>query len=95
MSEAREHGVPAKGEAMDDRDVLAQIEKLLVEEHRLEEAHIGDGLAGQERERLRELEFSLDQCWDLLRQRRARRAAGLDPEDAEVRSETTVEGYRQ
>lgn len=80
---------------MDDREVLAQIERLLAEEHRLEQRHIGEGLTGQNRERLHQLAVSLDQCWDLLRQRRARRAAGLDPEDAEVRSETTVEGYRQ
>jgi hypothetical protein len=80
---------------MDDRELLAQIERLLAEEHRLEQRHIGEGLAGQETERLHRIEVSLDQCWDLLRQRRARRAAGLDPEDAEVRSETTVEGYRQ
>ena len=79
---------------MDDRDVFAQIERLLAEEHRLEH-HIGEGPAGQDRQRLRELTVGLDQCWDLLRQRRARRAAGLDPEGAEVRSESTVEGYRQ
>jgi hypothetical protein len=92
-----EHGVPTtKGEAMDDRDVLAQIERLLTEEHRLEQRHIGEeGLAGQDSQRLRELAVGLDQCWDLLRQRRARRSAGLDPEGAEVRSESTVEGYRQ
>jgi hypothetical protein len=89
-------GVPAtRRRTMDDRDVLAQIERLLAEEHRLEQSHVGEGRAGQESERLRDLAARLDQCWDLLRQRRARRAAGLDPEDAEVRSQTTVEGYRQ
>jgi len=46
-----------------------------------------------DRARLRRLEVTLDQCWDLLRQRRARRAAGLDPDDARVRDEKTVEGY--
>ena len=80
---------------MDDLEVFAQIERLLTEEHRLERRHIGEGLAGQDRQRLRELAVGLDQCWDLLRQRRARRAAGLDPEGADVRSESTVEGYRQ
>jgi hypothetical protein len=46
-----------------------------------------------DRERLRRLEVTLDQCWDLLRQRRARRAAGLDPDEAGVRDQKTVEGY--
>jgi Protein of unknown function (DUF2630) len=46
-----------------------------------------------DRARLRRLEVTLDQCWDLLRQRRARRAAGLDPDGAQVRDEKTVEGY--
>ncbi|MGH9186093.1 MAG: DUF2630 family protein, partial [Acidimicrobiales bacterium] len=45
--------------------------------------------------RLREVEFALDQCWDLLRQRRARRAAGLDPDEAAPREPGIVEGYRQ
>jgi hypothetical protein len=45
--------------------------------------------------RLQELEVRLDQCWDLLRQRRARRDAGLDPSDAKVRRAETVEGYQQ
>ena len=44
---------------------------------------------------MRELEVALDQCWDLLRQRRARREAGLAPDDATVRSEGVVEGYQQ
>ena len=80
---------------MDDRDVLARIEKLLAEEHRLELRHTGKRLAPQDRQQLRELTVSLDQCWDLVRQRRARRGAGLDPEGADVRSASTVEGYRQ
>jgi hypothetical protein len=44
---------------------------------------------------LREIEITLDQCWDLLRQRRARRAAGQDPDDVAVRPEEVVEHYRQ
>ena len=62
----------------------------------------GDFFAGySKKERLlgrlleRDVEVALDQCWDLLRQRRARRAAGLDPDDAEVRSEGTVETFLQ
>ena len=46
-----------------------------------------------ERERMKRIEVTLDQCWDLLHQRRARRAAGLDPDQASVRDEQTVEGY--
>jgi hypothetical protein len=80
---------------MDDRDVLAQIGALVDEEHRLERRHAGEGLDARETEQLRRLEVDLDRCWDLLRQRRARRAAGLDPEGAGVRPESTVEGYLQ
>lgn len=80
---------------MDDRDVLAQIGELVAEEHRLERRHAGEGLDAHEADQLRRLEVALDQCWDLLRQRRARRAAGLDPEGAGVRPESTVEGYLQ
>lgn len=80
---------------MDDRDVLAQIGALVDEEHRLERRHAGEGLDPRETEQLRRLEVDLDRCWDLLRQRRARRAAGLDPEGAGVRPESTVEGYLQ
>ena len=69
---------------------------LVDEEHALERAH-GDGntLSKDEKARLRALEVQLDQLWDLLRQRRARRAAGLDPDEAETRDPSTVEGYRQ
>lgn len=80
---------------MDDREVLAQIGKLVAKEHRLEQRHAGEKLDAQEAQQLRRLETALDQCWDLLRQRRARRAAGLDPEDAQLRPESTVEGYLQ
>jgi hypothetical protein len=80
----------------DDADIINRIDALVDEEHGLERAH-GDGksLTKEEKARLRELEVQLDQLWDLLRQRRARRAAGLDPDDAETRDPSTVEGYRQ
>jgi Protein of unknown function (DUF2630) len=80
----------------DDADIIKQIDALVDEEHALERAH-GDGkaLSKAEKARLRELEVHLDQLWDLLRQRRARRAAGLDPDGAETRDAGTVEGYRQ
>lgn len=80
---------------MEDRDVVAEIDRLADEEHRLERAHVGQPLSEAEVVRLRELEVALDRCWDLLRQRRARRQAGLDPEDVKLRSEATVEGYQQ
>jgi hypothetical protein len=80
---------------MEDEDVLGRIKHLVDEEHRLEELHVGSGLGDDEVRQLRKVEVALDQCWDLLRQRRARRAAGLDPDAAEVRPESTVEGYRQ
>jgi hypothetical protein len=80
----------------DDTHIIRQIDALVDEEHVLERAH-GDGrsLTKEEKVRLRELEVQLDQLWDLLRQRRARRAAGLDPNEAEARDPSTVEGYRQ
>ncbi len=80
---------------MDDLEVVARINELTEEEHLLQQAHVGEPLTGEELGRLRSVEVALDQCWDLLRQRRARRNAGADPDDATVRSEDTVEHYRQ
>jgi Protein of unknown function (DUF2630) len=80
---------------MDDKQLLNRIGALVEEEHALERQATSDGLDEQEQDRLQQLEVQLDQCWDLLRQRRARRDAGLDPEDAQVRPEGTVEGYLQ
>lgn len=80
----------------DDREIIEHIDKLVDEEHTLERAH-GDGksLTKDEQARLGALEVQLDQLWDLLRQRRARRAAGLNPDEASERDPSTVEGYRQ
>jgi hypothetical protein len=78
---------------MDDQDVLSSINQLAHEEHELFEKESRGETSEEERERLRDLEVRLDQCWDLLHQRRARRNAGLDPNEAQVRDETTVEGY--
>jgi Protein of unknown function (DUF2630) len=80
---------------MDDKEIIAQISKLADEEQRLEEAHVGEGISDDERARLRTLEVTLDQLWDTLRQRRAKRNAGGDPDDAHTRSAGTVEGYLQ
>jgi hypothetical protein len=81
---------------MDDDAVLSQINDLVAEEHRLmESSRASEGLDAQEEARLKAVEVALDQCWDLLRQRRASRHAGRDPEDSHVRDATTVEGYQQ
>lgn len=80
---------------MDDQQIIHQISELAAEERQLEEAHVGDGLSDAERARLGDLERTLDQLWDLLRQRRALRRAGRDPEEAATRPEGTVEHYQQ
>ena len=81
---------------MTDEDVIRRIDDLVDEEHELERrAEPGRPLTEAEADRLSRLEVALDQCWDLLRQRRARRNAGLDPDDAEVRPPSVVEGYQQ
>jgi hypothetical protein len=78
---------------MDDQTIHAQIDDLAKEEHELFEREAKGQATDTDRERLKHLEVTLDQCWDLLRQRRARRDAGQDPNEAEVRDERTVEGY--
>ena len=80
---------------MDDLEIVGHIGALADEEHALERAHAGEPLSGAELERLRAVEVALDQCWDLLRQRRARRQAGEDPSDATTRSPEVVERYQQ
>ena len=80
---------------MDDAELVQRINTLADEEHQLERRHAGDPLSHDDLKRLRAIEVSLDQCWDLLRQRRARRRIALDPDDAAARSEGTVEGYLQ
>ena len=80
---------------MQDAEIVNEIHKLVEQEHNLERSHEGLELSADEQGRLRRIEETLDQCWDLLRQRRARRAAGQDPDSAEVRPKDIVEGYRQ
>ena len=79
---------------MDDKNILDRISALVDEEHRLREQPAG-GAAADASERLRHVEEQLDQCWDLLRQRRAKREFGQDPDDAQVRDVGTVERYEQ
>ena len=80
---------------MDDQEIVTRINELAAEEQRLEEAHVGEGLSDEERKRKQELEVTLDKMWDMLRQRRAKRHAGQDPDAAHERSTGTVEGYLQ
>ncbi len=80
---------------MDDALIVKQIDELVDEEHRLEREHVGSGLSPEEQDRLRQVEIQLDQAWDLLRRRRARRHAGLDPDGAAVEPASVVEGYQQ
>jgi hypothetical protein len=81
---------------MDDHEILTNIQAYVSEEHLLREQHAKGELSGpEERARLARLEVALDQCWDLLRQRRARQAAGEDPGQAQARPAGEVEGYLQ
>lgn len=80
---------------VDDREIAAEINQLVKAEHELESRHVGEGLSEDEAAQLRAVEVQLDQCWDLLRQRRARRSAGLDPDGAAGRKSGVVEGYLQ
>jgi hypothetical protein len=78
---------------VDDSKLLESINGLAHEEHELFERESEGKATEEDQARLRKLQVTLDQCWDLLRQRRARRAAGLDPEEAELRDAATVERY--
>jgi hypothetical protein len=80
---------------MDDPEVLAKINTLVDEEHHLLSRRESSAASPEEHERLARLEVELDQCWDLLRQRRARRTAGEDPSGAKPRDADTVEHYQQ
>ena len=75
---------------LDDPSLLQRISALVEEEHRLREAATPPG---ETDDRLHEIEVQLDQLWDLLRQRRARREFGQDPDGAQPRPARTVEGY--
>ena len=84
----------ANGNNPTDNDTLAVIRDLVAEEKALRsELQRGDIDTSEEHDRLRRVEVELDQCWDLLRQRRALRESGGDPQEAEVRPPDEVEGY--
>ena len=82
-----------------DESIAAHIETLVAEERELRKREASDSSDEEQletdRERLRSVEVELDRCWDLLRQRRALRSAGGDPDDAQVRDPNTVERYLQ
>jgi hypothetical protein len=84
---------------MTDESITARIEKLVSEEHELRSREQADSPDAEslerDRERLRSVEIELDRCWDLLRQRRAFREVGADPDQATVRDANTVERYLQ
>jgi Protein of unknown function (DUF2630) len=81
---------------MDDKEILAHIDDLIQTEHELRERLAAGQLSGaQEREQLKAAEEALDQCWDLLRQRRARREFGENPNEVSARPAGEVEGYLQ
>jgi hypothetical protein len=81
---------------MDDKQILHRITELVDEEHQLRtQVQGGKVSTAEEHARLRDLEESLDQCWDLLRQRRAARETGGDPNVSQARPVSEVEGYLQ
>jgi hypothetical protein len=80
---------------MADEGIHTRIEELVAEEHELYERGAEGGLSESEHRRLDTIKVGLDQCWDLLRQRRALREAGRDPDAARVRDADVVERYEQ
>jgi hypothetical protein len=80
---------------MSDAQIHTSIEGLVAEEHELWERESAGNATDEDRRRLQQVKVSLDQCWDLLRQRRALREAGRNPDAAEVRRPDVVEGYEQ
>ena len=80
---------------MDDAQVQQRIEELVAEEHKLWDAESSGNATEEDKRRLQELKVGLDQCWDLLRQRRALEQYGQDPDLASPRSADTVENYQQ
>lgn len=80
---------------MEDVEIVRRIDRLVEEEHHLERSHADEPLDEAGQSRLRQVEEHLDQAWDLLRRRRARRAAGGDPDDVGTRATDVVEHYRQ
>ena len=86
--------VPSKGvAAVDDKQIFERINELATKEKDLFRKQADGEVSDEEKKQLKKIEVTLDQCWDLLHQRRARRSAGLDPDAAEVRDPDTGEKY--
>ncbi|SDL95657.1 Protein of unknown function [Arthrobacter sp. ov407] len=101
MGPANRRGPAAVGrneDTVDNQDILERIKALVEEEHGLREgsqaAGAGAGAGAPDILRLQQVEEQLDQCWDLLRQRRAKKDYGENPDEAEVRPVSEVEGYQ-
>ncbi len=80
---------------MNDQEIIREIDELVEEERQLHEHGVGRGLTEDEQERLGSVEVRIDQLWDLLRRRRARRRAGGDADAEQLRDPGTVEHYQQ
>jgi hypothetical protein len=80
---------------VNDRQIHGSIDRMVDEEHQLWQREAAGEATDADRQRLEELRVSLDQCWDLLRQRRARREAGRTPEGTALRPPEVVERYEQ
>lgn len=80
------------GDVMKDKSIIKYIEQLIEEEQNM---YSKEDIENKERDRLNKIKVELDQCWDLLRQRRALRNAGQNPDDAKTRDSDTVENYKQ
>jgi hypothetical protein len=80
---------------VEDPEIHGSIDRMVAEEHDIWEREAAGQATDSDRERLQALSVSLDQCWDLLRQRRARRDAGQSPDGAETRPPEVVEHYEQ
>jgi hypothetical protein len=80
---------------MDDPQIHGTIEQLVAEEHALWQRESAGDATQEDKQRLQDVKVSLDQCWDLLRQRRALREAGRDPGAADARPPEVVERYEQ
>ena len=80
---------------MEDPQIHGSIDRMVAEEHELWQREAAGEATDSDRQKLEALRVSLDQCWDLLRQRRARRDAGQSPDSADLRSPEVVERYEQ
>jgi hypothetical protein len=80
---------------VDDNEIHGRIEELVAEEHRIWESEASGSTDEEARRRLDAIGVSLEQWWDLLRQRRALREAGRDPDEARIRDPETFDRYQQ